>query len=283
LPCRWPRGERGKLWTSQRDPIVRLYSGTAPADRLGLLDRPQTTCRHPLGDLRGSTSMNDDSNPARLRPDESMAARIGLGSQVSAKRTELQLPALLPLGTWARVGQQIALLGSSSAWWLGDWLIYGRKSFPDRYKQAMVGTSLDYQTLRNYAWVAGRFPVPRRRDTLSFQHHAAVASLPPAQQDAWLDLASSLHWSLAQLRGELKTASRQRESREGHDTAAIELTVSEDRYDRWETAAHKEQKKLVDWLVAVIDEVATQILDGPLDVKVVSSLRINGPRTARPR
>jgi hypothetical protein len=214
--------------------------------------------------------MSDNSNPATSRPDESVVGRIGLGSQVSAKRTELQLPASLSLGTWARIGQQIGLLNSSSTWWLGDWLIYGRENFPGRYKQAMAGTSLDYQTLRNYAWVAGRFPVSRRRDTLSFQHHAAVAALPLEQQDAWLDMASSLHWSMAQLRGELKAASRRRagrdgQERDGQETAAIELTVSEDRYDRWEAAARKEQKELADWLVDIIDEVARQIMDGSLD------------------
>ncbi len=32
------------------------------------------------------------------------------------------------------------------------------------------------------AWVARRFPVSRRRDTVSFQHHAEVAALPEPEQ-----------------------------------------------------------------------------------------------------
>ena len=41
---------------------------------------------------------------------------------------------------------------------------------------------LDYQTLRNYAWVARRFAMSRRRDTLSFGHHAEVPALPEPEQ-----------------------------------------------------------------------------------------------------
>jgi hypothetical protein len=46
--------------------------------------------------------------------------RAGLDPLASARRTELHLPANLALAGWRRVGQQIALLSSSSAWWLGD-------------------------------------------------------------------------------------------------------------------------------------------------------------------
>ena len=113
-----------------------------------------------------------------------LPSRIGLNGPVAAWRTELRLPADLTVSAWALIGRQIALLSNSSAWWLGDWLVYGRDNFPGRYKQAMTETSLDYQTLRNCAWVAGRFDVPRRRDALSFQHRAVVAALPEAGQDA---------------------------------------------------------------------------------------------------
>jgi hypothetical protein len=50
---------------------------------------------------------------------------------------------------------------------------------------------------------------------------------------------------------------------------ALEFAVSGDRYDRWEAAARKEQKNLVDWLAGVIDAVARQVLDGSLDARAV--------------
>lgn len=188
--------------------------------------------------------------------------RLQLGAQVCAKRTGLHLPAGLPLADWTRVGQHISLLSSSSAWWQGDWIIYGRENFPDRYKRAMEQTSLEYQTLRNYAWVARRFPVSRRRESLSFQHHATVASLPSEQQDRWLDLASSLHWSMAQLRAQVKAASGKAVSQRSQGPAVLQLALPGDRRGRWEAAALKQQhENLADWIMHVIDDMAAHILD----------------------
>lgn len=155
------------------------------------------------------------------------------------------------------------MLANSSAWWLGDWLIYGRENFPDRYKTAMRKTALDYQTLRNYAWVAGRFPLSRRRDMLSFQHHATVAALPDADQDLWLDRATYNHWSKAQLRAQLKAASIEAGDRDRGSAAALQLKVTNNSLDRWEAAARKQQLNLIDWIVTVMDGAAKQILDAP--------------------
>lgn len=64
---------------------------------------------------------------------------------------------------------------------------YGR-----RCRGAIAVTGLDYQTLRNYAVVARRFDLSRRRDSLSCQHHAEVCALSDSEQDRWLDLASAV-------------------------------------------------------------------------------------------
>jgi hypothetical protein len=187
--------------------------------------------------------------------------RVGLDPLASARRTELHLPANLALAGWRRVGQQIALLSSSSAWWLGDWLIYGQARFPDRYKQAVEETSLDYQTLRNYAWVARKFPVSRRRDTLSFQHHAAVASLPTAEQDLWLDRASAGRCSVAELRARLKAAAAESTRGQKQARAVLQLSICGDRQQRWEAAARSQSQNLIDWAVDVLDTIATQIIN----------------------
>lgn len=38
--------------------------------------------------------------------------------------------------------------------------MYGQAAYTGRYRDAIEQASLDYQTLRNYAWVARRFPCP---------------------------------------------------------------------------------------------------------------------------
>jgi hypothetical protein len=82
----------------------------------------------------------------------------------------LHLSETMSYAEWASAGRQLARLSHGVAWALGDWLIYGQARYGSRYRDALAATQLDYQTLRNYAWVSRSVPLSRRRDTLSFQH-----------------------------------------------------------------------------------------------------------------
>lgn len=85
---------------------------------------------------------------------------------------------------------------NSSARWLADRLIHGEATYGwRRYKEAVERTGLDYRTLRHYAWVARPFEHDRRRDSLSFAHHAEVTRLSPPEQDHWLRKAEQQKWS----------------------------------------------------------------------------------------
>lgn len=119
-------------------------------------------------------------------------------------RTGLTLPDHLSFENWLHIGEMLSVVRTSSAWCLGDWLVYGEAAYTGRYRDAIKQTALDYQTLRNYAWVARRFPLSRRRDTLSFGHHAEVASLSEPEQDYWLRKADALGWSTSRLRREVR-------------------------------------------------------------------------------
>lgn len=120
--------------------------------------------------------------------------------------TGLRLDSGIPFDNWLGIGQGLAEAVSSSAWCLGDWLIYGETRFTGRYRSAVEQTSLDYKTLRNYAWVARKFAHARRRAGLSFEHHAAVASLPEPEQDYWLRKAELFGWSRNDLRREVRAS-----------------------------------------------------------------------------
>jgi hypothetical protein len=130
-------------------------------------------------------------------------------------RTGLNLPGSLSFENWLRIGEALSVVRTSSAWCLGDWLIYGEIAYTGRYRDAIKRTSLDYQTLRNYAWVARRFPMARRREALSFGHHAEVASLPEPEQDFWLRKAEKLGWSTSRLRREVRGSLSWRAAPEG--------------------------------------------------------------------
>ncbi|MFI1735527.1 LmbU family transcriptional regulator [Streptomyces acidicola] len=124
-----------------------------------------------------------------------------VGSQATVRTSGMIFPENLPERSWERIGSNLRELVNSSAWWLADWLIYGETTYGwRRYKEAIERTGLDYQTLRNYAWVARRFEHHRRRDSLSFAHHAEVTRLSPPEQDYWLRKAEQQKWSRNELR-----------------------------------------------------------------------------------
>jgi hypothetical protein len=93
-------------------------------------------------------------------------------------------------------------------WWVGDWIRYGSAHWGEKYAEAARVTGLDAKTLRNIAYVASRFDLSRRRDNLSWTHHAELAALVPDQQDEWLDRALLLRLSPGDLRIELRAAQR---------------------------------------------------------------------------
>jgi hypothetical protein len=181
--------------------------------------------------------------------------RLALSSAVKARRDGLWLPAQLAIEDWSEIGLQIATIGDSSAWWLGDWLVYGKKKYPDRYKQAISASALDYQTLRNYAWVCRQFPIPRRRAALSFQHHAELASLTPDQQDEWLDKAEALDWSLHALRRQLKAGAVGKRKR-GDDLLTLKLPATQTQQERWRLAATATGADIENWIIMALDDAA---------------------------
>ncbi|WP_270094315.1 LmbU family transcriptional regulator [Nonomuraea sp. SYSU D8015] len=188
------------------------------------------------------------------------------------RRTGLQFPNRLEFPIWERIGKQISLISDSSAWWLGDWLIYGEKEYADRYRMAIEQTSLDYQTLRNYAWVARRFSLSRRRDKLSFAHHAEVAALSQTDQDLWLQRAEHFGWSRNRLRRELRRAAGagevveaaeavdSRKANGGAVDVKVKLTSSREQLDRWKLAAELQNSDLVSWMVQALESNAKEVI-----------------------
>ncbi|TMR04972.1 antibiotic biosynthesis protein [Actinomadura soli] len=179
----------------------------------------------------------------------------------------LQIPAGLAFEDWERAGHQLSGLVNSSLWWLGDWLIYGKENYTDRYERGIRAVGLQYQTLRNYAWVSGRFDLHRRRPALSFQHHAEVASLPVQEQDSWLDRAEKMKWTTKQLRKAIRVA---------RDGEALDLTKPEQperteetrrlavpgsHLQRWHRAATQSGIDFQQWVLATLDRAAERVLE----------------------
>ena len=105
---------------------------------------------------------------------------------------------------WIQWGRWLGTVGRGSGWWIGDWVRYGNARYGERYKLVASITGYDTQTLMNMAYVTSRFSPSRRREGLSFSHHAEVAALCQEEQERWLDRAMFERLSVRALRAELR-------------------------------------------------------------------------------
>ncbi|MFG2887617.1 LmbU family transcriptional regulator [Streptomyces sp. NPDC048297] len=179
-------------------------------------------------------------------------------------RVGLQLPDVLSFEEWERAGRQLAGVLDSSSWWLGDWLTYGKDHYADRYEKGIQSAGLRYQTLRNYAWVARRFELGRRRGRLTFQHHAEVASLSNEEQDKWLVRAEERSWTTKQLRNAVREARGGSCAKPRAVAPVRQLAVPTDRFERWIRAAECSGVEVGEWALGILDSAAAQAIEaGP--------------------
>lgn len=205
-----------------------------------------------------SVYVDEGSGPARIQ-----ARRGGEPpEQVVTTKVGLRIPAQLSFSEWELAGRRLSGILDSSCWWLGDWLVYGKEHYNNLYQRGVAEAGLQYQTLRNYAWVARRFALNRRRPGLTFQHHAELASLPVPDQDSWLDRAEDLGWTTKQLRSAVRLA---RESRPMPiDAVAAEsdrkLSFPSKRMRQWQEAAARSGIDFDQWVQGVLDHAAQDVL-----------------------
>jgi hypothetical protein len=230
-----------------------------PAPRNGHLGSAALPKKVPVSDV--STERTIAPTPVGLEPPVSLKrpSRDRQSSdQVLMTEVGLRIPASLSFEDWERAGYQLSRIVNSSLWCLGDWLVYGKKTYTDRYMRAIRAAGLRYQTLRNYAWVSRRFEWNRRRHQLTFQHHAEVASMPVEKQEMWLDEAERQTWTTKQLRAHIKD---QREERDREPASPIpRIEVLRSRLDLWRKAADCTGTKLDDWMLGALDRAAEEIL-----------------------
>jgi len=97
----------------------------------------------------------------------------------------------MPFEMWQALGASLGRIHNAIQWAIADWIRYGEAEYGEMYAQSIEDTGRSYRTLANYVWVAGKFEFSRRRENLSFSHHAEVAALPEQQQECLLDAAEA--------------------------------------------------------------------------------------------
>ena len=156
----------------------------------------------------------------------------GLGFQQESGHNQRVTPVswqpghAISLSQWVADGQRLGAIGRGVNWWLGDWLRFGNLKFGERYVRASRITGYDVQTLMNMVYVATRFDSDRRRERLSWSHHAELAALGPEEQEEWLTRAENERLSVRDLRAELRRVTRANEAPEIAAVAASNEAVA---------------------------------------------------------
>lgn len=134
----------------------------------------------------------------------------------SIRLTGLVLDPNLTFEEWTGIGQMLGLNRRWLPFAIGDWLLFGEQKFgqdaaqavegtlDERYDVAQRTTGLAPKTLLNYVRIAREIPFKRRRIELDAACHEPVASLAPAEQDAWLQKAVDGGWNRDRLRDEIR-------------------------------------------------------------------------------
>jgi hypothetical protein len=121
---------------------------------------------------------------------------------------------------WLHQGARLGLAGRSAGWWIGDWVRYGTARYGSKYAAAARVTGYDRQTMMNMVYVATRFEFSRRRENLSWSHHAELAAMDIDEQERWLNRAITERLSVRDLRDLLVATRQPGRSRSGRAAAA---------------------------------------------------------------
>jgi hypothetical protein len=177
--------------------VVELLGGVATLDLRGFPLR---------GFDRGGLMSEARAIDLRTGEDKALAGRDGQRSGLNA--THWRPCEKISFAQWVGQGRKLGLVGRSVGWWIGDWVHYGNVAYGERYVRAARITGLDVQTLMNMVYVASRFAPARRRERLSWSHHAEVAALESDDQERWLDRAEADRLSVRCLREEIRRERR---------------------------------------------------------------------------
>lgn len=148
-------------------------------------------------------------NASRVGVRPSSGGQAATGREVSdllcteASTTGLTLADGLDVEAWADIGGQLRRAVEGGLWMCGDWWIYGERVYGQRARAVAEGIGWTLQTCMNAGTVARAFAPSRRREVLSFSHHAEVAALDEHAQDEMLDQAEAEGWSRERLRAEV--------------------------------------------------------------------------------
>jgi len=93
---------------------------------------------------------------------------------------------------WEVYGEILRRVDEAKQWAIGDWLVDGKRHYGDGlYKKAAAILGQEESTLRKYKSLSDNLELFRRRNNLTWAHHAEVASIKKIAEDEKGELALS--------------------------------------------------------------------------------------------
>lgn len=130
--------------------------------------------------------------------------KLDLYEHFRLTKTELQVVGTPTFDEWVAMGSTLRFFEVCIQFALGDWLNVGEGTWGDKVAQVVDVTDFSIETIRNYAWVAGKVPPSNRVEGLPFTFHQAVAAMSTPEQRLWLAKTQEQGWSVADLKREIK-------------------------------------------------------------------------------
>jgi hypothetical protein len=155
-------------------------------------------------------------------------SEIALSPSTKLTPTGLAIGAELDFNEWENVGYLLGKVRDATAFALGDWLLWGEGMFGEEAAQAVEATGRSKATLLEYVRVSRQVQPSRRRRSLTWSHHQAVAARTPDEQERLLGLAEEHAWNREEFRGTLQadTPSRLGEGEGPFAGEVVELVVN---------------------------------------------------------
>jgi hypothetical protein len=120
----------------------------------------------------------------------------------------LQIQGDLNETQWYSLFEGISKVKRAYQWMRGDWLVYGLDrqygKVEEQYNALSLKMGLSIKTLENIYTICSKIEISRRRENLTFAHHAEVVALDADEQDYWLAKAEAQEWSAKTLRRALQ-------------------------------------------------------------------------------
>lgn len=103
----------------------------------------------------------------------------------------------------AAAAMKLKRIHGALAYWIGDFAELVETLHGEEASQIIDPEFLDEKTLSDYRFVAKSVGVPIRRMAPSWDHSKAVARLPPAKQEKWMQQSLDQDWIASKLKAEI--------------------------------------------------------------------------------